>query len=61
VYRAKNSREKTQRQLLKDLMQRAFGGSVKTLVMQALSTKKSSPEDLEAMERLLDRFEGGSK
>jgi BlaI family penicillinase repressor len=61
VYRAKNSREKTQRQLLKDLMQRAFGGSVRTLVMQAISTKKSSPEDLEAMERLLDRFEGGSK
>jgi predicted transcriptional regulator len=61
VYRARNSREKTQRQLLKDLMQRAFGGSVRTLVMQAVSTKKSSPEDLEAMERLLDRFEGGTK
>jgi len=61
VYRARYSRENTQRQLLKDLMQRAFGGSVKTLVMQALSTQKSSPEDLEAMERLLDRFEGGSK
>jgi BlaI family penicillinase repressor len=61
VYRARHSRENTQRQLLKDLVQRAFGGSVKTLVMQALSTKKSSPEDLEAMEKLLDRFEGGSK
>ena len=61
VYRARYSRENTQRQLLKDLIQRAFGGSVKTLVMQAVSTRKSSPEDLEAMERLLDRFEGGSK
>jgi predicted transcriptional regulator len=61
VYRARYSREKTQRELLKDLIQRAFGGSVRTLVMQALSTRKSSPEDLEAVEKLLDRFEGGSK
>jgi BlaI family transcriptional regulator, penicillinase repressor len=61
IYRAKYSQEQTQRQLLKDLLQRAFGGSVKALVMQALSTKKSSAEDLEAIEKLLDRFEGGSK
>lgn len=61
IYRAKYSQEQTQRQLLKDLVQRAFGGSVKALVMQALATKKSSAEDLEAIEKLLDRFEGGSK
>ena len=61
VYRPKFSQEKTQRQLVQDLLQRAFGGSVKALVMQAVSTRKSSPEDLEAIERLLDRFEGGSK
>ena len=61
IYRAKFSQERTQKQLLQDLMQRAFGGSVKALVMQAMSTKKSSPEDLEAIEKLLDRFEGGTK
>ncbi len=61
VYRAKRSRERTQREMLKDLVQRAFGGSVKALVMQALATKKSSPEDLEAIEKLLDKFEGGAK
>ena len=61
IYRARFSQEQTQRQLLKDLVQRAFGGSVKALVMQALATKKSSPEDLEAIEKLLDRFEGGTK
>jgi predicted transcriptional regulator len=61
IYRARFSQEKTQKQLLQDLIQRAFGGSVKALVMQAVSTKKSSPEDLEAIEKLLDRFEGGSK
>lgn len=61
IYRARFSQEKTQKQLLQDLVQRAFGGSVKALVMQAISTTKSSPEDLEAIEKLLDRFEGGSK
>jgi predicted transcriptional regulator len=61
IYRARYSQEQTQRQLLKDLVQRAFGGSVKALVMQALATKKSTVEDLEAIEKLLDRFEGGSK
>jgi predicted transcriptional regulator len=61
IYRARHTQQQTQRQLLRDLVQRAFGGSVKELVMQALATKKSSPEDLEAIEKLLDRLEGGSK
>src|SRR5947209_4933871 len=38
IYRARYSQEHTQRQLLGDLLDRAFGGSVKTLVLQALST-----------------------
>jgi BlaI family transcriptional regulator, penicillinase repressor len=66
IYRPRFSQEHTQRQLLRDLLHRAFGGSVRTLVMQALATNKSSPEELEAIEKLLARFdvdraEGGSK
>ena len=61
IYRARHSQEQTQKQLLRDLLDRAFDGSVKTLVMQALSTRKSSPEELEAIEKLLDRIEGGSQ
>ena len=61
IYKARFSQEQTQRQLLKDLVQRAFGGSVKALVLQALATRKSSAEDMEAIEKLLDRFEGGLK
>ena len=61
IYRARRSQEQTQRQLLSDLVQRAYGGSVKSLVMHALATKKSSPQDLAAIEKLLDRFEGGVK
>ena len=61
VFKARYSEEKTQQHLLGDLIQRAFNGSVKSLVMQALATKKSSAKDLEAIEKLLDRIEGGSK
>ena len=61
IYRAKYSQEQTQRHLVSDLLQRAFGGSVKALVMQALASKKSSAKDLDAIEKLLDRIEGGSK
>ena len=61
IYRARYSQEQTQRQLLRDLLDRAFGGSVKELVLQALATKRSSPEELEAIEKLLDRFEGEKK
>jgi len=61
IYKARYSQEHTQRQLLRDLLDRAFGGSVKELVLQALATRRSSAEELEAMEKLLDRFEGGTK
>jgi BlaI family penicillinase repressor len=61
IYRARYAREHTQRQLLHDLVQRAFGGSVKVLVLQALASRKSSPEELEEIEKLLDRMEGRIK
>jgi len=61
IYRPQYSQERTQRQLLRDFIQRAYGGSVKSLVMHALATKKSSPQDLDAIEKLLTRFEGHVK
>lgn len=61
IYRTRYSRQQTQRQLLRDLLQRAFGGSVRTLVLQALETRKSSAHELEEIEKLLDRMEGGVK
>ena len=61
IYRARYSREQTQRRLLTDLLHRAFGGSVRELVLQALATKRSSPEELAAIEKLLDRFKGETK
>ena len=61
VYRARYTQDQTQQHLLKDLIHRAFEGSVKALVMQALSTRKPSRKDLETIEKLLDKFEGESK
>ena len=61
IYRPRMSQEQTQRGLLHDLIQRAYGGSVKSLVMHAVATQKSTPKDLKTIEKLLDRFEGGTK
>jgi len=61
IYRAHYSQEHTQRQLVRDLIERAFGGSVKALVLQAVAGRKSTREELAAMEKLLEKFEGGSK
>lgn len=58
IYRVKHSQEQTRSRLVKDLIQRAFDGSVKALVMQALSTKKTSDRDMETITKLLDKFEG---
>jgi BlaI family transcriptional regulator, penicillinase repressor len=55
VYTASLGEEGTQRQLLKDLIERAFGGSMSKLVMQALAAKKASPEELREIRRLLAR------
>jgi BlaI family penicillinase repressor len=61
IYRPRVSQEQTQRGLLHDLIQRAYGGSVKSLVMHALGTRKSTAKDLKAIEKLVDRFERGTK
>jgi BlaI family transcriptional regulator, penicillinase repressor len=61
VYRAVLREEETQRQLVTDLLEKAFGGSAKKLVMQALAAKETSEKELAQIERLLDRVEGGTK
>lgn len=57
VYTSRLGEQRTQRQLLGDLMERAFGGSPAKLVMQALSTSKASAEDLSAIRSMLDQME----
>lgn len=57
VYRPRSSEEHTQRQLVGDLIRRAFGGSARKLVVQALASKEASAEELAEIRQLLDRLE----
>ena len=54
VYRARLGEEQTQRQLVRDLVDRAFGGSAMKLVMQALATRRASPEELRDIRKAID-------
>lgn len=49
--------ESTQRQLLDDLLDRAFGGSAQKLVLQALSGRQPSSDELAELRHLLNSFE----
>ncbi|MCP3100824.1 BlaI/MecI/CopY family transcriptional regulator [Myxococcus sp. K15C18031901] len=61
VYQASLSQQRTQRDLLRDLMDRAFGGSAMSVVAQALSMKKASAEELAEIRKLLDAQERRGK
>jgi predicted transcriptional regulator len=59
VYHPRLTEEQTQRQLVRDLLERAFGGSSSKLVMQALNAKRTTPEELGEIRRLIEaRREG---
>ena len=57
IYRPAHPRKKTQKMLLKDLLNRAFQGSAGSLVLQALSMERSTPEELREIRELLDKLE----
>src|SRR5690554_2237642 len=44
----------TQTTLVNTLMERAFGGSAKALVSRALDARRSTPEELDEIQKLLD-------
>ena len=58
VYTAQLSRQETQRQLVSDLLDRAFGGSAAALVLQALSAGETSSEELQRIRELIDTYRG---
>jgi predicted transcriptional regulator len=61
VYAAAFSEQQTQRQLVSDLLDRAFGGSASKLVFHALEARKATPEELAEIRRLLDERRGGTR
>jgi predicted transcriptional regulator len=56
VYEAGLPKEQTRKQIAGDLLNRAFEGSARELVLGALSAKPASPEDLYEIRRMIDSF-----
>ena len=56
VYKAARPREWTQRQLAGHLLERAFSGSAKALLMGALSAKKTTKSELAELRKLVDEY-----
>jgi len=57
VYEAHVDASITQRQLVDDLVDRAFGGATDKLVLRALSSERVTPEELSAIRALLDELD----
>ena len=58
VYRPALTEEKAQKQLVGDLLDRAFSGSAEKLVLRALSAKKVSAKELASIKKMINEFEG---
>ena len=61
VYTAACPEEQTQRQIVTDLVDRVFDGSAAKLVMQALAASKTSPKELEEIQKLIDTHRRGRR
>lgn len=61
VYAARVEEADTQRQLVRELLDRAFGGSAAKLVMQALAARRASPEEIAGIRQMLDEMESAGR
>jgi BlaI family transcriptional regulator, penicillinase repressor len=59
VFRPAEAQEKTQLQLVDDLIQKGFGGSAMKLVLRAAAAKRISPQELDEIKKLVERAKGG--
>jgi len=57
VFQPAFAQEQTQRQLVADLLKKAFDNSAQKLVMQALSAKKATKAELRQIRKLIDQME----
>ena len=58
IYRPALTRERTGKQMLRELADKVYDGSAMSLVLQALSASKPTTEELNEVRRLLDQMEG---
>ena len=57
VYEAQQPAEKTKRQFAADVLQRVFDGSARELMLHALASQRSTPQEIEELRNLLDEHE----
>ena len=58
VFRAAVAEAQVKRRVIADVLDQVFEGSAMSLVMQALSVKRATPEELQRLRELLDEMEG---
>ncbi|MEM7454176.1 MAG: BlaI/MecI/CopY family transcriptional regulator [Planctomycetota bacterium] len=57
VYKAAVTQKSTRKKVVRSLVDRMFSGSTSKLVLEALSTKRNSPEELEEIRRLVEELQ----
>lgn len=60
VFKPAREKSEVQRDMVGDLLDRAFGGSTESLVLGALSSRPSTPEEIAKIRQFLDQMEGDS-
>ncbi len=61
IYEAKQPEERTERQIVRDVLDRVFSGSAERLVVRALEERKVTADELARIRKLLDEMEGDAK
>jgi len=57
VYRAKLSRERVSRSRMKSLLAQLYDGAAGPLVLQLIRTERLTPEEIDELQRLIDKLE----
>ncbi|MBL7214070.1 MAG: BlaI/MecI/CopY family transcriptional regulator [Phycisphaerae bacterium] len=57
IYKPAFSEEKTEKQIVADMLDKVFAGSAEKLVIRALSARQVSAEELKKIRKLLDKME----
>ncbi len=60
IYRAAMTRDRAAKSFLRDLIDKVYGGSTMSLVLQALAGGKASPAEIDEARKLLDELESKS-
>ena len=61
VYQPRLTSERTKHQVVRDVLDKVFGGSSAELVAQTLAAGMASAEELRSIRKLLDELERGSR